>query len=408
MKAVVVSMLLLLGATSLGAQTVSRRGFIEGQAFGFPRAAATDTTRAIGDGLFRAEVFIRSWRWIRVSAGLDLRGHSHDQVEGRWRLDFEDRGVRRPRAAVRRLSASLTAGTFSLEVGRQFIRWGRADILNPTDRFAPRDFLNVADPALLPVTGVRPSVQIGSATLEAVWVPRLTPSRTPLLDQRWTVVPPEAAVMPITDGGAVFPRGSQHGLRWSHAGPRLEASLSYFDGYNHLPALAVRARSPGAAELTRVYPRLRTYGGDLTVPTAWLTLKGEAAYFTSPDATTDEYVLYVLEVERQAGEWMLVGGYVGEVLTTARSSFSFAPDRGIARSVVGRASHAVDPRRTIVIEVVARQGGEGLFVKGEYSTAIARNWRLTMTGVGMAGDADDFFGQYRRNSHGSVALRFSF
>ncbi len=32
-----------------------------------------------------------------------------------------------------------------------FIRWGRADILNPTDRFAPRDFMNVIDPDFLPV-----------------------------------------------------------------------------------------------------------------------------------------------------------------------------------------------------------------------------------------------------------------
>ena len=31
----------------------------------------------------------------------------------------------------------------TIEVGRQLVRWGKADILNPTDRFAPRDFLNV-------------------------------------------------------------------------------------------------------------------------------------------------------------------------------------------------------------------------------------------------------------------------
>ena len=55
-----------------------------------------------------------------------------------------------------------------------------------------------------------------------------------------------------------------------------------------------------------------------------------------------------------------------------------------------------------------RQSGKGFYVKGEYSQALAQHWRLTLTGVGIAGDADDFLGQFNRNSHGAVALRFSF
>jgi hypothetical protein len=402
------AIILLLCTTSLAAQTISRRGFVEGRASGFFRVAATDSTRAIGDVLLREEVFIRPSRWIQFGAGLDLRGHSYDQVDDQWRFDFHDRGARRPRAAIRRLSASLTAGAFSLDVGKQFIRWGRAEILNPADRFAPRDFLGLVEPDLLPVTGVRPSVQIGQETFEAVWVPRLTPSRSPLLHQRWTVVPPEAANMRVEDRGAVYPRGSQLGFQWRHTGTRVEAALSYFDGYNHLPAIAVRPLAPDAAELTRVYPALRTYGGHVVVPTHWLTLTGDAAYFTSPDADADEYALYVVEVARQAGEWLLVGGYAGEIVTTSRPSLSFAPDRGIARSIVGRVSRAADPQRTLVVEAVVRQNGDGVYVKVEHSTVVAPNWRLTMAGVGLAGDADDFLGQYRRNSHGSITLRFSF
>jgi hypothetical protein len=39
---------------------------------------------------------------------------------------------------------------------------------------------------------------------------------------------------------------------------------------------------------------------------------------------------------------------------------------------------------------------------------MTERWRLTLSGVGLGGDADDFLGQYRRNSHGSITLRFSF
>jgi hypothetical protein len=45
----------------------------------------------------------------------------------------------------------------------------------------------------------------------------------------------------------------------------------------------------------------------------------------------DEYVLYVMQVERQTGQWRLVGGYAGEVVTVRRAASTFAPDRGLTR-----------------------------------------------------------------------------
>jgi hypothetical protein len=167
---------------------------------------------------------------------------------------------------------------------------------------------------------------------------------------------------------------------------------------------------------------MRSYGGDVAVPTQWVTLKGEAAYFTSPTASNDEYVLYVVEVERQIREWVLVGGYAGEAVTEnrgvfqdeglqlpgGRRVFAFAPDRGIAKSFLGRAAYTVDPRRTIAIEAAVRQSGDGLYVKGEYSQAFAQHWRLTLTGVGIEGEPGDFLGQFNHNSNVAIALRYSF
>ena len=135
------------------AQTVTQRGFVEGRAFLFPQEAVNDPTQAVGDFLAREEVFVKPAPWLRFAGGLDVRADTHDQVADDWRLDFSDRGERRPRLSVRRLTATLTRGRFTLDVGKQFIRWGKADIINPTDRFAPRDFLNVVDNEFLAVTG---------------------------------------------------------------------------------------------------------------------------------------------------------------------------------------------------------------------------------------------------------------
>jgi hypothetical protein len=402
-------------SVSGSAQTVSQRGFVEGTGFAFPQKATNDRTQLVGDLLAREDVFVTPSDWLQLAAGAEFRANSHDQVEDSWRVDFSDRGTRRPRLSIRRLSADVHRGRIDVEAGKQFIRWGKTDIVTPTDRFAPRDFLNVVDNEFLPVTGVRGSIRLGEAdTIEGVWVPRFTPSRVPLLDQRWTVLPPQAAGAQPIDAGAVLPEGSQQGARWQHVGGSLEYGLSFFDGFNNLPNVAaavIGAPAPGGplqVVVRREFPAIRSYGGAAAVPTRWFTLKGEAAYFTSSTHGTDEYVLYVVQLERQTGEWLLIGGYAGEAVTAQRAALTFAPDRGLTRALVGRASYTIDTNRSASVEAAVRQNGDGLYVKAEYSQAYGGHWRATIDAVVIRGAPDDFLGQYRRNSHAAATLRYSF
>ena len=104
-------------------------------------------------------------------------------------------------------------------------------------------------------------------------------------------------------------------------------------------------------------------------------------------------VLYVIEIERQIGEWLLDVGYAGEVVTKAQpGQLSFAAERGLARSIIGRASYVVDPTRTVTFEGAARQDGGGFYARGEYSQTVGEHWRFTLAGVALAGDDDDFLG----------------
>jgi hypothetical protein len=417
--------LALVGARTAQAQPVTQRGFAEGAVFLFPQTTSNDTAHVVGDGLVREEVFWKPAVWLQFAGGLDLRASSHEEVEPGWRLDVGDRGIQRPRLSARRFAATITRGGLNIDVGKQFIRWGKTDIVTPTDRFAPRDFLNVISSELLPVIGARASFQRGGETFEGVWVPRLTPSRLPLLGQRWTTVPQEAVALPIVDLGSVFPSGVQAGARWSHVGAGFEYSLSYFHGFNHLPTIeSAVAGVPPVQVLLRAYPAIRAYGADGAVPTHWFTLKVEAEYFTLrssdaapatptggdglPPALTDDYVLFGIQLERQTGEWLFVGGYIGDVVTEHRSAIAFAPDRGLAKSFVGRASYTIDPRRSLAFEGVVHQNGQGLYAKVEYSESRGQHWRVTLSGVGIAGSDNDFIGQYHRNSNVSATVRYSF
>jgi hypothetical protein len=407
-----VSLLLLLGVHgSAFAQAISHRGFVEGVAHLFPQTIAEDRAHLVADLLAREEVFARPAEWLGMAAGLEVRANSHDQVEDGWHARFWDRTLRRPLLTVRTLSATVTRGPFTLDVGKQFIRWGKTDIVVPTDRFSPRDYLAVVDAPFLAVTGVRGTAQFGDYIVEAVWVPRFTPSRTPLLTQRWAAQATEVTGgVPIVERSTSFPQGAQTGIRFGQVADRIEYSASFYDGFNNLPDFDVSGlEAPsGPLVIARVYPPIRSYGADAAVPLPWFTIKGEAAYFTSPSLTTDEYVLYVLQLEKQRGEWLFLGGYVGEVTTRTRAALSFAPDRGLSRSIVARASYTIDANRRVELESAVRQNGDGVYAKAEYSQARGQHWRTTVSAVVLAGERDDFIGQYRRNSHVRLAIRYSF
>jgi hypothetical protein len=403
--------MVLVWCSAAEAQVATAPGFIETRGIFFPEKAQNDSTRAISDWLWRQEGVLKPASWLQFVAGIDLRANTHDQVEDIWRVDWEDRHLRPPRVSVRRLAATIAAGGFTVDIGKQLIRWARADVLNPIDRFAPRDYLNVIGSEFLPVLAARASLQLGPETFEAVWVPQLTPSRMPLFTQRWTVFSSEAEGPSILDTGSRFPRGGQRGGRWRHIGGRFEAGLSYFDGFNHHPALdAVPLDGTGKLfSLTRIFPRLRTGGAELAIPTRWITFKGEAVWFGHPHSSTDDYGLYVVELERQIGEWLLTAGYAGEVVESDRViPLAFDPERSLARSILWRAAYTVDPRRTIAIEGVVREERTGYYVKGEYSQAFGEFWRLSITPVVLGGDEDDFLGRYRSNSHLTIALRLTF
>ncbi len=394
---------------ALLAQNFEQRGFIENHTVIYPQTADNDSGHVVSEELLRWEASYKFAPWLTVAGAFDARTDTHGQTARAWGLDADDRSTLRPAFSLRRMSVTMHKGKVTAEIGRQFIRWGKADILNPTDRFAPKDYLSsVVDSDFLGVSAARLIYESGGNTIDLVWQPWFTPSRIPLLDQRWTALPPQAAGVAITDGGARYPGGSQYGARFNHVGSGYEYSLCFFDGYQNLPSFDAQGTPfPPAVTLTRVYPALRLYGGDIAVPLRWFTVKSEAAYFTSSTPGAEEYGLYVIQLERQVKEWSFVGGYAGEAVTrSAASELQFAPDRGFAQSFVGRAGLTIDVNRSVAVEAAVRAAGS--FVRFEYSQATGQHWRTTAGVAWIRGDITDFLGEYRRNSYASLAIRYSF
>jgi hypothetical protein len=409
-------------AGSAAGQSLTQRGLLEGRAVAYPSEAPNDSVQLVADGLLRQEVFWRPAPWVTIAGAFDARADSHARVDRSWAVDWSDRGLLRPALSVRRLGVAVHRGGLTVEAGKQFIRWGKADVLNPTDRFAPRDLLEVVDNDFLGVTAVRLTYERGPDTVDLVWAPRFTPSRLPLSDQRWAIawgpllgvgsgLPPGTPIQ-VEDLGSRFPERSQFGARWGHVGEGFELSLSLFDGFSYYPrAEATRGPDPARVAVTRVYPTMRMYGGDAAWPLRWFTVKGEIGYFTTTDARTNDYGIYVVQVERQRGEWMFVGGYAGEFVTTRRTATGGAGEvfaEAFTRTFLGRASYTLDVNRTLAFEGAVRQNGQGAWLEAEYAQQVGRHWRATVRAHLLRGAPDDFIGQYRLNSSLQILARFSY
>jgi hypothetical protein len=394
------------------AQDVSQKGFLDLKAIAYPQTSVVDDSRTVFEAIVRQEVTARPARGFKFVGVFDARADSHGQTA--WDgLDWSDRQLQRPSLGVRRLDATVTRGSTTLSVGKQFVRWGKTDTINPTDRFAPRDFLSVFNNEYLAVTSARLTSGSDAGMIDVV-VARFTPSRIPLVDQRWAGLADSPTIAVIEDQGAHYPSRPQVGARWSHVGTGYDVSVSGFSGNSHLPMIAagpVAPVGPGAfpqVAITRTYPQIWMIGADAAVPTAWVVAKGEVAYIGSTDGRTDQYVLYVVQVERQVGEWLIVAAYVGEAVTEARAPAAFTFDRGLTRALLGRASYAVDANRSLAMDTAIRQDGRGSWVRFEYSRAGGKHVRVTAQATWIRGDGRDFFGAYRRNSSAAVSVRYSY
>lgn len=384
----------------------SYRGVVEANVTGYPQTAPNDPVQGVADVLARFEPSFGITKGVTVAASFDGRMDTHDEVARRWDVDFWDRGLTRPALAVRRLVLTLTHGPMTLELGKQFVRWGQVDIISPTDRFTARDYLLPLASEALATTAARFTLTGRGHTFELVAAPRLVPSRMPLLSHRW--IGAQAAGLDLIDDGARYPGGGQYGVRYNRNTSRVEYDVSFFQGYNPLPRLQVTPAGPATVSITRQYPAVRAYGGDAVVPLGGVALKAEAAWIESRHQDTDDYGLYVVQLERQHHDWLFIGGYVGEFVTADRGVLTYAPDRGLARSFVARASFTSDTNRSLVLETVTRQDGDGWYAKAEYSRAAGTHWRVTVRATVIRGSLSDYLGQYRRNSYGATQLRFSY
>ena len=215
----------------------------------FRRRRPNDSTQVVADLRVREEVFVKPAPWLQFAGG--RRPARELARSGRGQLARRLFGSRRAAAAAVDPAAGGDADARPVHARR---RQAVHPLGQDRHRHADRSLRAARFPerrrhaSFSRSRAVRGVAQAGDDTFEVVWVPRFTPSRMPLLDQRWTPVPAGRGDSRSSTRGAVA-AGRLAGRRslGATSAQAIEYSLSFFDGFNHLPAILSDVSADAAA-----------------------------------------------------------------------------------------------------------------------------------------------------------------
>ncbi len=383
-------------------------GYVENRSLFYPREGETDGTQYVNESFARLESAATLPGSFRLFAGVDAQIDTHHQVEHGLRISWDDRGTRRPALAVRTLFVRYARGPVRLEAGKQVVRWGVMSLFSPTDRFASRDYLSPSGSDYLGVWSARAVVDKGEHSLELLYLPRFTPSRMPLTDQRWVVAPGGLPVSRFRLTGTRFPGGPQFGVRYHRVQSQVEYSVSLAEGYYHLPTLPYQLRPLAfAIDYQRIYPKFRMAGGDVTVAWRGLLWKGESAYLTSP-RYADNTLRYAIEAEKYVDDWHFTGGFVGEHITKDRGFVEVDIARALGNGFTAEATWTPSLKQVLSMHWYVEPTGDALLARIEYSRSLTPALRATAGWNWIQGEKGSTVGQYNRDSYFSLVFRYSF
>jgi hypothetical protein len=312
-------------SSALAETTWEYGGFMESRAEVYPQRPNAEDTHALA--LWQAQLWSQGSLHQRLSwrASMDFRLDTHDNVDrDRW-LDLDQRGLQQPAGSLRELYATVKLGAVDVRLGKQEIRWGRADGFNPTDNLVPYDYLNIVEEERIPVPAVKADAYIGDTHLEASWLPWFTPTRLPLLNQRWFPRLPTSTKAPLGPAGEevdvdlTFQDGhidflartfgnGQWGVRWNQVVRGGEVSISYFDGFDDFPFFrpstailpVLTPRRQALVSLDREYHPTQVFGADFASGLGPFGMRGELAYFDVEQGDLDnrDRLAFVIGLDR--------------------------------------------------------------------------------------------------------------
>ena len=307
------------------------------------------------------------------------------------------------------MSFHYTHGAFRIEAGKQVLHWGQMDFSSPTDKLAPRDYLNPASADTLGAFAVRAVADTGPHSLEVVYLPHFTPSRIPLLDRRWLILPTEFDGYTYHSQSVQYPGGGQFGVRYHQIVSPYEFSVCYFEGFKTLPTF-LYDKDPVHMNLNyqTLYPKMRMVGADFAAPWRGLLWKVESAYIDAASPHVTSAWTYAVQAEKTADKWQWAVEFAGDKLTQDKRPNTLDLDRATRDAVSGHVAWTPNPRQTVSAEWFVHPDGKAFVTRILYSRNLYSTFRAAGGFLWIGGSQSDPLARYNVNSYITLQLRYSF
>jgi len=387
----------------------SYRGFLDNSLIYYPRTTANDQVQFVNETLLRVEGNVQLPGGFGLSTGLDARTDSDNQVIRAWRFSWDDRTAQRPPFAMWTMSIHYARGPFRIEAGKQLLHWGQMDFSSPTDKLAPRDYLNPTGADSLGAFAVRAVADTGPRSLELLYLPRFTPSRIPLSDRRWLILPSEFDGYSYHSQGVQYPGGGQFGARYHQIVSPYEFSVCYFEGFKTLPTF-LYDKDPINLNLNyqTLYPKMRLVGADFAAPWRGLLWKVESAYIDAASPRLTSTWTYAVQAEKTGDKWQWAVEFAGDQLTQAKRPNTLDLDRAARDAVSGHVFWTPTPRQTVSAEWFVHPNGKAFVSRILYSRNLYSTLRAGGGFLWIGGSQSDALARYNLDSFATLELRYSF
>jgi hypothetical protein len=216
---------------------------------------------------------------------------------------------------IREAWVATSPGPFKFVLGKKILAWGRADGINPTNNLTPMNSLVLSseyDDTRLGAMLAQASVRIKNVTIEGVWLP-LYSTDSLLLDR--VELPAQVTIEKHEYPGPKL-ENSGFALRCDLTFPKVDGSLSYFNGYETQPGFDYAFNRDGIT-LTPTAYRVHVIGMDFSTAIGSFGIRGEGAVtlpFDEPEKVKfvpNRHAAYILGVDRDIGDFSFLVQYSG-------------------------------------------------------------------------------------------------
>ncbi len=322
-------------------------------------------------------------------------------------LDVVENSDRKPVIGLREAYGEYNHGMVRARIGNQlFGSWSATDTVTPMNNLNPRDLTDIIWRRDLAVPAV--DLKIGGDTfLEAVVVPRFTPSKLPLTGTRWER---DLGGLQLADQELRDRGDAQYALRAGTITQGVSLSASYYKGYFSSYKLAGYVLTPN-------YRPEEVYAVSAAKGMGGFNARVEAGYFNQDG--DDKFIQYVVGADRQWTELFrssdslfVLAQYCGEEVTRANNPTGLDTidfRRIFKNSVMAKTEYAPDENGPWRLRLETSYGlsEHGLYLQPSIG------WRQdkyeVKTGVDLfAGPKESFFGGYRGNNRLFAVVTWNF